>query len=542
MQKVASLLFLVLWGWASAFAAQEVTLTVLFTSDVHAHLLPQDDVRQRPARGSLAQVATVVAATRRQNKLTLVLDGGDAIQGTPLAHYVLSGQMGQGQDPTILAMNLVGYDAAVLGNHEFNYGLNVLQRAIAQSRFPWLAANLENLPKAGLAVAPYLVLKRGPLRIGVIGLTNPRVPFWDPPEHWLPLRFQDPVVVGEKLVRALRSQVDVLILVAHTGFERDPLTGEDNGTGEENFAWRLAQIPGVDLLLTGHTHRNIPPTKLGNTWVVQPGRWAELVSRLHVRLRKEGRWRVVGVYGDNVPVEGFAPHRRLEQALAPLHSQVLAELARPLGELLAPLPFGGPPVGDNPGVDLIHEVQLWASGAQLSLAAPLAGSFQEFPAGKLTPRLAHALYPYPNTLVVLRVTGAQLRAILEHAQRAWRGIRCQPENPCELLRDPTFPPYNFDSVEGVNYLVDPNAPLGHRVRGLSFQGRPVRDTDSFTLVVNSYRAAGGGGYPFLRDLPREKAIPRQVVDLMVAYFAHMGRLSPLASENWLFAPRLRLAR
>lgn len=542
MKKVAALLLLLHCGCASAPAAQEVTLTVLFTSDVHAHLLPQDDVWQRPTRGSLAQVASLVAATRRQNPLTVVLDGGDAIQGTPLAHYVLSGQMDQGQDPTILAMNLIGYDAAVLGNHEFNYGLDVLKRAVQQSRFPWLAANLANLSEAGLNVAPYLVVKRGPLKIGVIGLTNPRVPFWDPPEHWLPLGFEDPVAFGEKLVRFLRPQVDVLILVAHTGFERDPFTGEENGTGDENFAWRLAHIPAVDLLLTGHTHRNIPPTKVGGTWVAQPGRWAELVSRLDVRLRKQGRWKVVEVQGNNVPVEKLASDRRLEEALAPLHRQVLWELARPLGELVAPLPFGGPPVADNPGLDLIHEVQLWASGAQLSLAAPLAGSAQEFPAGKLTPRLAHALYPYPNTLVVVRLTGWQLQAILEHAQRGWQGIRCQPENPCELLRDPRFPSYNFDTVEGVSYLVDPNAPLGRRVRGLSFQGKPVHEADSFTLVVNSYRAAGGGGYPFLRELPREKVIPRQVVDLMVAYFAHMVRLSPRASENWLFAPRLRLSQ
>lgn len=542
MGKAIALFLLFLCKGFSAFAAQEVTLTVLFTSDVHGHLLPQDDVRQRPARGSLAQVASLVAATRRQNPLTVVLDGGDAIQGTPLAHYVLSGQMGEGRDPTVLAMNLVGYDAAVLGNHEFNYGLDVLKRAVLQSRFPWLAANLSNLPKAGLPVTPYLVLKRGPLKIGIIGLTNPHVPFWDPPEHWRPLVFEDPVVLGEKLARSLRPQVDVLILLAHTGFEKDPLTGEENGTWEENFAWRLAHIPGVDLLLTGHTHRNIPPTKVEATWVAQPGRWAELVSRLDVQLRKQGRWKVVGVQGANVPVEKLAPDHRVEQALAPLHSQVLAELARPLGELLAPFSFGGPPVADDPGVDLIHEVQLWASGAQLSLAAPLAGSPHELPAGKLTPRFAHALYPYPNTLVVLRVTGGQLRAILEHAQRGWQGISCKPGNPCELLRDPRFPSYNFDTLEGLSYLVDPNAPLGQRIWGLSFQGKPVRDTDSFTLVVNSYRAAGGGGYPFLRELPREKVIPRQVVDLIVAYFGHKIRLSPRASENWLFAPRLRLAQ
>ncbi len=527
---------------AGPLAAQEVTLTVLFTSDVHAHLLPQNDVRQRPARGSLAQVATLVRRVRQENPLTVVVDGGDALQGTPLAHYVLSGQMGEGKDPTVATMNLVGYDAAVPGNHEFNYGLGPLRRAVQQSRFPWLAANLEATGAAGLSVQPYLVLQRGPLRVGVIGLTNPRVPSWDPPEHWQPLRFTDPVVRGKALVRQLRPQVDLLVMVAHTGFERDLDSGEENGSEEENFAWRLAHIAGVDLLLTGHTHRQIPPRRLGQTWVAQPGRWAEWVSRFDLRVKKTSRgWDVVEVRGSNLPTENLTGEQTVVEALAPLHRQVLEELSRPLGQLEAPLSVGGLPVGDDAAVDLVHRVQLWATGAQLSLAAPLAGSVQEFSPGPLTPRLAHALYPYPNTLVVVRVTGEQLVSILEHAVRGWRGLRCQPTSPCELLRDETLPSYTYDTLEGATYRVDPTAPLGQRVKGLTVEGKAVRAEDTFTLVVNSYRAAGGGGYPWLPQVPRVKVIDRQMVDLLVAYFAEVGTLRPHASENWFFAPRLVLA-
>jgi 2',3'-cyclic-nucleotide 2'-phosphodiesterase/3'-nucleotidase len=535
------LLFLV-FSAGTLRAGEELTLTVLFTSDVHAHLLPEDQVRQRPARGSLAQVATLVQKVREENALTLVLDGGDAIQGTPLAHYVLSGQMGQGQDPTILAMNLVGYDAAVVGNHEFNYGLAPLRRALEQSHFPWLAANLSGGEKAGLPLHSHLVLRRGPLKVGIIGLTNPHVPYWDPPEHWQPLVFADPVTVAKKLVGQLRPQVDVLIVVVHSGFERDLQTAASNGSEEENFAWRLAQLPGVDLLLTGHTHQNISPRQLGQTWVAQPGRWAELVSRLDVHVRKRGKgFQVVGVTGNNLPTQDFPAQGKVREALAPLWEQVQKELARPLGQLLAPLTVGGLPVADDASVDLIHQVQLWATGAQLSLAAPLSGSRQEFPPGPLTPRLAHALYPYPNTLVVVRVRGQQLAALLEHAVRGWQGVRCRPPSPCELLPDPELPSYTYDTLEGASYLVDPTAPLGQRVYHLQVGGKPVAPEDSFTLVVNSYRAAGGGGFPFLRDLPRVKVVDRQMVDLLVAYFSQMGGLSPQATENWFFAPRLVLA-
>ncbi|MFN3414301.1 MAG: bifunctional metallophosphatase/5'-nucleotidase, partial [Thermoanaerobaculum sp.] len=424
----------------AAAAENEVTLALVFTSDVHAHLLPFDEVRQRPARGSLAQVATFVRELRRKNPMTVVLDGGDAIQGTPLSHYVLTGQLGNGSDPTVTAMNLVGYDAAVLGNHEFNYGLAPLRRALNQSRFPWLAANLAQVKEAQLPVQSWVILQRGSVRVGVVGVTNPHVPYWDPPEHWQPLAFRDPLAAAEVAIRKLRPQVDLLIVVAHTGFERDLESGEPNGSDEENFAWRLAQLPGVDVLLTGHTHRDIPPRKLGQVWVAQPGRWAELVSHLEVQLRRErGRFQVVSVQGRNVPTADLTPDPHVVAALEPLAGQVKAELGRSLGQLATPLRVGGVPVEDDPGLDLIHQVQLWATGAQLSLAAPVASSPVEFPPGPLTPRLAHALYVYPNSLVVVQVNGEQLRAILEHSVRGWQGVRCGGDGSLQLMREEGLP-------------------------------------------------------------------------------------------------------
>lgn len=534
-------IWVALWA-AVAAASQEVQLAVVFTSDVHAHLVPYDEVRQRSLRGSLAQVATLVRKVREQYPLSLVLDGGDTIQGTPLAHYALSGQMGNGTDPTVAAMNLVGYDAAVLGNHEFDYGLPPLRRALQQSRFPWLAANVERSAEAQLPVKPWVIKTVGPVRVGIIGLTNPNIPSWIPPEHWAPLVFQDPVRQAEALIREVRPKVDLLVVVAHTGFERDLETGEPNGTDRENFAWRLSRLAGVDLLLTGHTHRDIPPRKVNGTWVAQPGRWAELATVWEIVVRREGRrFRVDAVNGRNVPVADLEPDPRVLDALAPLVSQVKAELERPLGRLVEPLRVGGVPVEDDPGLDLIHRVQLWATGADLSLAAPLTGSPVEFPAGPLTPRLAHALYVYANSLVVVRVTGAQLKAILEHAVRGWVSVRCGSGGALELLRDESLPSYNYDTVEGARYLVDPTAPEGQRVRWLEVRGQPVEAGDSFTLAVNSYRAAGGGGYPFLREAPRVRVVNRQVVDLLVEYLAKVGTLRPEASNNWFFAPRMVLA-
>jgi 2',3'-cyclic-nucleotide 2'-phosphodiesterase (5'-nucleotidase family) len=516
-------------------AQEHATLTVLFTSDLHAHVLPYDDVRQKPLPGSVAQVATLVARLRRENERTVVLDGGDAIEGTPLGYYAIAATGASGTDPTIAAMNLVGYDAAVLGNHEFNFGLDVLRRSLEQSRFSWLAANIEGLKQARLPVTGELVLVRGGVRVGVLGLTTPNIPYWDPESHWRGLTFIDPVTVARARLADLRGRADVVIVVVHSGFERDLDSGLANGTEDENFAWRLAQLPGIDLLLTGHTHRDIPPRAFGRTVVAQPGRWADLVTRVDLDLARDDHgWRVSGWHGENLKTGAETPDSAVETAVAGEEERVKAELARPLDHLAAPLPVLGLPVGDDAGLDLIHAVQLEASGAQLSLAAPLGGGKIEFPAGVVTPRLAFALYPYPNTLVVVRLTGRQLRDVLEHAVRGWVGIDCSGQGT-RLLRDPNLPTYNYDTVEGATYFVDPTAPLGARVHGLRVDGKLVKDEDTFTVVINCYRAAGGGGYPYLATAPRVKEIDRPMVDLLVEYFSHHPTLTPATDDNWSFA-------
>lgn len=525
---------LVLAAGQLAAAAQ---LTVLFTSDMHARVLPYDDVRQRPIRGSLAHVKSFVEATRAEVDNVLVLDGGDAIQGTPLAHYALTTPLGGGQDPTIAAMNLIGYDAAVLGNHEFNFGLGVLRRSLEQSRFPWLAANLVGAQGERLPVHPHLLMRRGGVRIAVIGLTNPNIPHWDPPSHLGTLQFTDPVAVAAAQVAAVRARgVDLVIVLLHAGFERDLDSGVADGSDYENFAWRVAEVPGIDLLLTGHTHENIPPRKLGNVIVAQPGRWAELVTRIDLKLEKRrGKWHIASWTGSNVAVGERPPDPAVAAVVDGVQRRVQVELAKVIGELGAPLVLGGVPTRDDATVDLVHAVQLAVTGAQLSLAAPLTGARYEVPAGPLQMRALHGLYPYPNTVMMVALTGAQLRDVVEHAVRGWQGLDCARSQGCTLLRDPRVPYYNFDTLQGATYLVDPLAPAGQRVRGLRVGGKPVEPGATYTLAINSYRAVGGGNYPHLATAPRLKEIDRPMVELLAEYLAGLGTINPQADDNWGFA-------
>lgn len=515
--------------------AQAETLTVLYTSDVHGHLLPYDEVRERPARGSLAQVATLVARLRAENPRTVVLDGGDTLQGTPLTHLVLADETADLADPTVAAMHRIGIDAAVLGNHEFNYGLVPLRRAIRQSRFPWLAANLGGAAAAGLKVGDMVVLERGGMRVAVIGLTNPNVPHWELPEHRPGLTFGDPLAAARRLVPQARQRADVVIVVAHTGFERELESGTETGSEEENFAWRLAELPGIDLLLTGHTHRDIAPRRLGATVVAQPGRHAELVTRVDLELERVGNgFRVTNFRGANLPVANEEPDGELVAAVEPARARLAAVFSTVIGELRAPLAVGGVATEDDPALDLVHAAQLHASGAQLSLAAPLAGAPLEFPPGPVTPRLPHALYPYPNSLVVVRLSGAQLRDVLEHAVAGWTGVDCRTGPPCTAFRDRRVPAYAFDTLEGADYAVDLAAPPGHRVRWLRCAGRPVEEGDRFTVVINSYRAAGGGSYPHLATAERVRRVDRWMPDILADYIRARGTLAPRASGNWAF--------
>jgi 2',3'-cyclic-nucleotide 2'-phosphodiesterase/3'-nucleotidase len=525
----------------AAWAEEQVTLTVLFTSDMHAHVLPWDEVRQRPARGSIAQVASVVARVRAENPRTVVLDGGDAIEGTALGYYAIAAVGAKGPDPTIDAMNLVGYDAVVVGNHEFNFGLDVLRRSLEQSKFPWLAANVEGGRAVSLPIGDEVVIERGGVRVGVLGLITPNIPHWDPPGHWKGLSFTDPVEAARSRLPRLRARSDLVIVVLHSGFERDLDSGEEDDTAYENYAWRVAQLPGIDVLLTGHTHRDIAPRMVGGTLVAQPGRWAELVTRVDIDLAgSRTTWRVASRHGINIKTAGETADPAVVAAVEGARAHAEEVLGRAVGELAAPIRLRSLPTADDPAIDLIHAVQMEATGAQLSLAAPLGGNV-EFPAGPVTARLVQGLYPYPNTLLAVRLTGTQLKDVLEHAVRGWKGLDCTHAPGCTLERDGRLPPYNYDTLQGATYLVDPVAPIGSRILGLRVAGRLVAAADTFTVAINSYRGAGGGGYPHLASAPRVGEIDRPMADLILDYIARHKTITPAADENWAFVVPLREA-
>ena len=512
-------------GLFALFAAARlpaVTLTILHTSDLHGHVHPEDELAAADLGEGLARVAAVVRSARAEGGPLLVLDSGDTIEGAPAQALVFAGRLdgGDGSDPIVRAMNLVGYDAMAVGNHEFDFGRARLEESRRQARFPFLSANTLG-PDGEPAFPPYVVREIGGVRIGILGLVTPHVANWESPALLGGLRFGDSVEAARRWVPVLRGRerCALVVVLAHESFERDPRTGAERRRGGENQAWALAtKVAGIDLLLSGHEHAVISPRKLGGAWVSQPGRFGNTVTRFDVAFEKSGDgWVVASVAGRNIPTKRFAPDPEVVAAVAPEHDATMRALAEELAVLEAPVSAAGARRRDTALLDWLQAVQLREGKASLSFASLLPARLTDWPAGPLTLRQVWAFYPYENGLVTIEATGRQIRAALE------RSAGCVAR-PSELSR-------NCDALEGAEYVLDLSRPEGRRVASLSRDGREIGDDERLLVAVNSYRASGGGGYPMWKAA-RRVSETGNVRDLLAADARSKKRLRLEADGNW----------
>ncbi|MDX2437643.1 MAG: bifunctional UDP-sugar hydrolase/5'-nucleotidase [Acidobacteriota bacterium] len=528
---------LLITGMNAAMAAEpdSVALTILHTSDLHGAVLPFNDYANRPSqRGSLAQVATMVDEIRAEaGHPVLLFDSGDTLQGSSFEQFVHV-RWGEAS-PTIDTMNRIGYEAMAVGNHEFNFGLEVLRRAEAQARFPFLSANSLRVGTDEPAFPPYLVIEVGALRIGVLGLTTPNVPGWEKPENYAGLEFQPMDEAARKWVPILREKenCDLVVVLAHTGLEVDTETGTPNGTAHENFTSRLTGVPGIDLLLTGHTHKDIPPRLVNGVIVSQPRARAQLLTRIDLQLiHGSSGWKIESWEGRNDPSGPVAADAEIVQANALAHQRLAETLDGPVGEVTAEVRVDDCRIEDCAAIDLLHAVQLEASSAQLSLAALLNAHAPPLAPGPVNWRWIHAFYVYPNTLVAVRLTGAQVRDVLEHAARFYDGLECAADNGCTVITDAAIPDYNVDTMAGVTYRVDPTRPEGSRIRDLRFDGLPIDPEATFTVACNSYRASGGGLFPHLAEAEVVWRSSAEMADLIGDYLMTHQPWQPTVDDNW----------
>jgi 2',3'-cyclic-nucleotide 2'-phosphodiesterase/3'-nucleotidase len=521
-------------------AAERRSVTLLQTSDLHGHVASVDPVTEAPAVGSLARVATYVERVRASAVgPVLVLDAGDTLQGSPFEE--LPHVAWREPSPTISAMNAIGYDAAAVGNHEFNFGLDVLRRAERQAAFPLLSANTVDDRTGEPAFRPYVVLERDGLRIGLLGLTTPSVPRWEVPEHYAGLAFEPMAASARRWVEVLRTaeRCDLVVVLAHTGFERDPETGRPRSRPYGNHAWELSTVPGIDVLLTGHDHRAEWPRELHGTIVAQPRARARAVTRLDLELdRRADGWKIGSWTGELVDVTGLPLDRSIAARTADVEARVGSALDRSVGEVTDPVDATGCRLRDCAVLDLVHAAQLEASGAELSLTALLSDGAPPLDPGPVTERWLRAMYVYPNRLVALRLTGAQVVDVLEHAARYHDGLDCSGTGPCTVITDADIPRYNVDSLAGLEYRIDPTRTEGQRITDVRLDGRPLDPEQAFTVVMNTYRASGGGDFPHVADAEVVWRSSLEVVDLLRAWLARHRPWRPTIDGNWIVAPDL----
>lgn len=525
-----------LLAFAALAQAQQVTVTVMATTDLHGNLFPIDYVTDRPAARGLAKVATLVRAVRAENPNNLLIDAGDTIQGTPLEYvYQTLARTGSGPlglkpskplvaDPMMLAMNALGYDAMAVGNHEFNFGLKNLTAARDAAKFPWLSANTIG---GSVPFARTFLKAVGGVRVVVIGITTPVVPQWEKPENLGSYKFTSPVEAVRKAIA--ESKADLVIVAAHSGL--GPEEPAENVV--EDLA---AKVPGIDAIVFGHSHKELESRTIGGVLVAQPKNWGISLARLDFTMERQGKtWKVAGKKSRLIPVKADTePAADILEIARPYHELAQAYLNTPVATSPAEQSGALGRVGDSALIDAIHEVQLFYAKADVSFAS-LFNQAVRVPKGQVTIRQIAAMYPYDNELYAIQGSGKMVKDALENAARYYltcTGARCG-ESPL-LNRDVIG--FNYDMAEGVEYEVDLTRPEGDRIRNLRFQGAPLAAGRQLRLAVNNYRAAGSAGYTMFKDAKIVWRSGEEIRDMIVRYYTERKTLPEQATGNWRVVP------
>jgi len=529
-------------------------VVILSTTDMHGRIFPIDYYTNKYDNVGIAKVATLVKQARKDDPDLLLLDSGDTIQGTPL-EYLHNKRNNTPVDPMMLTMNALQYDAMAVGNHEYNFGLKVLEKARSEAKFPWLSANTYDKGKELPHYRPYIVKEVQGVRIGILGLTTPGIPSWENPPNYEGLEFHESISEAKKGVHILRDveRVDVVVIAMHMGIEEDLRTGIPNPSSvpNENAAIAIArQVPGIDVILMGHTHRDVPSlfvkcdvvltterrvsaqVSYDGVLLTQANRWASHVARVDLYLDKgeDNSWHVVAKSARTIPVtEKTEVDPEIAKLGEPYDKETQDWLGREIGESSEELTARDCRFHDSAIIDLIQRVQLEAGKADVSMAACFNPSAR-IPKGAVTVRDIAGMYEYENTLVTVELTGQQLKDALEHSTRYFKEF--QPGKSLNDLVDTRIPGYNFDVAEGVTYDIDLTKPVGQRIVNLKFKGQPLSMTQKLKVVTNNYRVNGGGGFTMYKDAPVIYRSSAEVRELIIDWVEKNKTVPTQSTNNW----------
>ncbi|MEU2269739.1 5'-nucleotidase C-terminal domain-containing protein [Streptomyces olindensis] len=555
---------------AAGRRAKRYAFTVMGTTDLHGNVFNWDyftdaefDDKAHNDVG-LAKVSTLVNQVREEKgrRNTLLIDAGDTIQGTQLSYYYAKVDPitaeGGPVHPMAQAMNAMDYDAAALGNHEFNYGIPVLRKFEQQCRFPLLGANALDAKTLRPAFPPYSMHRlRTPfgrdVKVAVLGLTNPGIAIWDKANVQGKMTFPGLEEQAAKWVPKLRSMgADVVIVSAHSGSSGTSSYG-DQLPYIENAAGLVAeQVPGIDAILVGHAHTEIPEYFVTNketgkqVVLSEPLKWGQRLTLFDFELVWEkGCWKVEKVGAQVLNSNTVEEDPEIVRLLLDEHEKVVAYVNQVIGTNAAEMTSAEAPYKDVPIIDLINHIQAdtvrqalagteHAALPVLSQAACFSRSAR-IPAGEVTIRDVAGLYVFENTLEARLMTGAQMKAYLEFSANYFtQTAPGAAVDPAKLTNANGTPDYNYDVVSGLSYEIDIAKSAGSRVTNVRFEGQPLADDARFVFAVNNYRANGGGNFPHVAAAPLLWSNSDEIRNTMIAWVKAKGSIDPaeFAAVDW----------
>lgn len=510
-------------------------LTILETSDVHGYLYPTDyQKKEQELPLGLFKAAAVIKKEKEKNEEPVVLiENGDFIQGSPLSHYVVKEK--QEAEYLMAALNEMEYDAGIIGNHEFNYGMDYLKTAVHAAQHPVLAANLLNQDGEPYFGPGYTIVEKAGIKIAILGLVTQYIPHWEHPDNYKGVIFQSAVDCAKEYVARLRKEVDVVIVSYHGGFEADLETGEQTELTGENEGYRLLEeVPGIDVLLTGHQHRRIATIHNGVP-IVQPGQKGEYVGKITLWLEKgEDGAVVTDKLAELLPTAEVEADKELSERFLFLHQSVEHWLDQKIGTVAGNMEITDPEevrLTEHPYIEFVNRVQMHYAQCDISGTALFSDAVKGFKS-EVTLRDVVTNYIYPNTLAVVQLTGAELKSVLE---RNAEYFTVNEDGKVVVSPDylaPKMKKYNYDMYEGVEYTIDASKPHGKRIVELRHKGKEVQPEETFEVVMNQYRAIGGGEFDMLKgkDILREVTIP--MTELIADYIQTRKVLPAAVNHNF----------
>ncbi|HDC4477678.1 TPA: bifunctional 2',3'-cyclic-nucleotide 2'-phosphodiesterase/3'-nucleotidase [Enterobacter asburiae] len=583
---------------AASAQAATVDLRILETTDLHSNMMDFDYYKDTPTeKFGLVRTASLIDAARGEVKNSVLVDNGDLIQGSPLGDYMATRGLKKGEiHPVYKAMNTLDYTVGNLGNHEFNYGLTYLHDALAGAKFPYVNANIIDVKTQKPLFTPYLIKetnvvdqdgKKQTLKIGYIGFVPPQIMTWDKANLDGKVTVNDITETARKYVPEMREKgADLVVVVAHSGLSADPYQAM-----AENSVYYLSEVPGVDAILFGHAHAVFPGKDfasikgadiekgtLNGVPSVMPGMWGDHLGVVDLVLNNDGgSWKVTQSKAEARPIYDAAAKKslaaedkKLVDVLKHDHDATREFVSKPIGKSADNMYSFLALVQDDPTVQVVNMAQKayaehfvqgdpdLAKLPVLSAAAPFKvggrkndpASYVEVEKGQLTFRNAADLYLYPNTLVVVKATGQEVKEWLECSAGQFNQIDPHSSKPQSLINWDGFRTYNFDVIDGVNYQIDVTQPAKYdgecqainpqaeRIKNLTFNGKAIDPNATFLVVTNNYRAYGGK-FAGTGDSHIAFASPDENRSVLAAWISaeskKAGEIHPAVDNNWRLA-------